>query len=235
MSFGFLRVFFMVEISCPDCGKKQDNKNKFCRNCGADLSKVEIINENINSNSNLESNFDSNDINISNDEESNSNLSDDDFIHVPILNEDGTNSNELIVSDSNDDLNNNEEKIKEDDIRRCSNCGAELNENEKFCHNCGVNLNDDVNPTQTASNLSEKKTAIVSVILSFLFPGLGQLYNGQSTKGLYFIILSIVSWVLILIIIGAVLYVLVWLWSIVDAYQSAEAINNGEILEDKLF
>ena len=33
----------MAIIICPDCGKEQDNLNKFCRNCGADLSKVKPL------------------------------------------------------------------------------------------------------------------------------------------------------------------------------------------------
>ena len=91
-----------------------------------------------------------------------------------------------------------------------------------------------VNPG-TGQNLPARKEPIVSVILSFVFPGLGQFYNGQSTKGIYFIILAVVSIILTVILIGGLIYLLIWLWSIIDAYNSAEKFNRGEFVEDKLF
>ncbi len=35
----------MAVVICPDCGKEQDNANRFCKNCGADLTDVEAIPE----------------------------------------------------------------------------------------------------------------------------------------------------------------------------------------------
>ena len=239
----------MAIVICPDCGKEQDNLNKFCRNCGADLSKVEVVKEDI----------------------AGSPQGSDDSLNVPVLNEDGSSSNELVKTDIEDSKEEKvEEKtgIKDEGIVKCANCGTELGSNVKFCPNCGKPREDSNKTadmkfcpscgTELGSNVKfcpycgldlaqstvnpkpmqtvvEKKTPILSVLLSFLFPGLGQFYNGQSTKGLYFIILAIVSWILFIILIGMVLYLLVWLWSIFDAYQSAEAINKGEEIEDKLF
>ena len=129
----------------------------------------------------------------------------------------------------------------------CPNCGEKLSENVKFCPNCGFDLKNISNNAQKnnsnnaynaqgfGQNLPVRKEPIVSVILSFVFPGLGQFYNGQSTKGIYFIILAVVSIVLTVILIGGLIYLLVWLWSIIDAYNSAEKLNRGEFVEDKLF
>ena len=299
----------MAIIVCPDCGKEQDNLNKFCRNCGADLSKVEVDSE-MNENS-IENTVDGEFSQKS--------------IDVPIQKEDGTNSNELVTLDSqeNDEDSlkeeidkpadqfsessessqfsestgstesggssvfsepksdeNIKEENKESDVNKCSNCGTELKFGEKFCPNCGqstASLNDDYpknfcpncgeklsktekfcpncgfdlknisnnahnknannsyNVQGSGENLPVRKEPIVSVILSFVFPGLGQFYNGQSTKAIYFIILAVVSVVLTIILIRALIYLLIWLWSIIDAYNSAEKLNRGEFVEDKLF
>ncbi len=256
----------MTLIICPDCGKEQDNLNKFCRNCGADLSKVEV---------NADSEMDSNDLTIDGDFSQKS-------INVPIQKDNGSNSNELVILDSEEVKEDNEipkgspesvESIKEEtnesNINKCSNCGTELNHGEKFCPNCGQSAdfkkeaypknfcpncgeklsktvkfcpncgfdlsNMSSNNQRTGQNLPARKEPILSVILSFIFPGLGQFYNGHSTKGIYFIIFAVVSLILTAIIIGGLIYILVWLWSIIDAYNSAEKFNKGELVEDKLF
>ncbi|MCI7428867.1 MULTISPECIES: hypothetical protein [Methanobrevibacter] len=49
------------------------------------------------------------------------------------------------------------------------------------------------------------------------------------------IIAGAISVFLCLLLIGALLYLIVWLYSLYDAYTTAEALNRGEILEDKLF
>lgn len=260
----------MAMVICPDCGKEQDNINKFCRNCGADLSKVAV--EEIRADFSQESA-------VLNQGEGSSNEV---TVAEPIEKiEDNVAETESAVADVAGEENavdaaaNVGEQTQvavpsvESTFKKCSNCGSELADNVKFCPNCGKPAEDLSNNagikfcpscgTELTPNVRfcpncgfnldkmtantqgaiikkvEKKTPIVAVILSFLFPGLGQFYNDQSTKGLYFLILAIASWVLMLILIGVLTYILVWIWSIFDAYQSAEAINRGETLEDKLF
>lgn len=261
----------MVKVICPDCGKEQEDNNKFCKNCGADLSKVKPIETTVFTDSNSDDGILEGD------------FSQKSSIDVPIQKEDGTNSNELVISDSN--IESSEEKVDSEaetpaqsNIQICDNCGTELSpevkfcpycgkavevkeekpsfnfcpscgsqldQGQKFCPNCGFNLSPSgsAGSTTVAKGTSpvgtgavvEKKTPIVSVLLSFLFPGLGQFYNGQSSKGIYFIIFAIVSWILMLIFVGIILYAIVWLWSMIDAYNSAEALNRGDQIEDKLF
>ena len=244
----------MAIIICPDCGKEQDNLNKFCRNCGADLSKVEVISE----------------IDADSQEANEGSVKEE-------IDENVVQSSESSETKPVDSIN---EENKESDVNKCSNCGTELKYGEKFCPNCGQstnkvdenypknfcpdcgeklsenakfcpncgfdlnnvsknvhnkNANNAYNPQMVGQNLPARKEPIVSVILSFVFPGLGQFYNGHSTKGIYFIILAVVSIILTAILIGALIYLLVWLWSIIDAYNSAEKLNRGESVEDKLF
>lgn len=237
----------MAVIICPDCGKEQDSLNKFCRNCGADLSNVEAIpevEETVSESVDLSSEV--SEVSVSDSVDGDSEVSD------------------VIASDSV------EEEAKESDIKKCPNCGEEIAENHNFCPNCGVDLgkvsNGDLPKSEvdaavsstdqsviastekSVASISEqpvshanensvtvRKTPIVSAIFSLIFPGLGQLYNGQNKKGIYFIIIAIVSVVLMLLFVGVILYVLFWIWSMFDAYSSAVKLNKGEFVEDKLF
>lgn len=106
-------------------------------------------------------------------------------------------------------------------VKRCRNCGSKIDVNSSICANCGANVED--------------KNAIVAFVLSLIFPGLGQLYNGQNHKGVVLIFGYIVSWILSLILIGIVIALLIWLFGMYDAFTSANAINRGENLEDRIF
>ena len=195
----------MALVICPDCGKEQDNVNRFCKNCGADLSDVEAIPEKEE---------------IINDADEN--------VDVP----------QEIIADPI------EEKDEDTALNKCPNCGTELKYLGKFCPNCGANLESIssapqtnaetmVTPNQTVA--TTKKNPFVAAFLSIIFPGIGQLYIGQNNKGGYFIVLAAVSIVLMVLFIGFIFYVLFWLWSIFDAYASAEKLNKGEFVEDTLF
>lgn len=64
----------------------------------------------------------------------------------------------------------------------------------------------------------------LAAVLSFFFCGLGQFYNGEMGKGIAFLVGGILVWMFACF--GAwLLAPALWIWSIVDAYQSAEQIN----------
>lgn len=65
----------------------------------------------------------------------------------------------------------------------------------------------------------------LAAILSFFFMGLGQIYNGQIGKGIAFIIVYTISWLLMIVIIGFITTPILFFWGIWDAYKSAEKIN----------
>ena len=58
----------------------------------------------------------------------------------------------------------------------------------------------------------------IALLLSLLICGVGQMYNGQVGKGIAFLIGCIFAW---FILLGWV----VWIWSMVDAYQTAKRMN----------
>lgn len=69
------------------------------------------------------------------------------------------------------------------------------------------------------------KNPSISVVLSFLITGLGQIYNGQIGKGVIFIILWAISVLLMFVVIGFVTTPILWIWGMIDAYKSAQKIN----------
>ncbi|OZM56126.1 hypothetical protein CIB95_13535 [Lottiidibacillus patelloidae] len=69
------------------------------------------------------------------------------------------------------------------------------------------------------------KNSGLAAVLSFLVPGLGQVYNGHIGKGIAFFIGAGIAGLTAIILIGFILAPIVWIWGIVDAYKCAERIN----------
>ncbi len=83
----------------------------------------------------------------------------------------------------------------------------------------------------------EKKNPVIAVIASFIFPGLGQIYNGELRKGTGYIIIGICfAGILIFltqsrhimgpIIVAGASYLLLWVSNMHDAYKTALEINS---------
>jgi TM2 domain-containing membrane protein YozV len=62
------------------------------------------------------------------------------------------------------------------------------------------------------------KSPGVALLLSFFISGAGQMYNGQVGKGILMLLGTIALW---FILLGWT----VWIWSMVDAYQTAKRMN----------
>ncbi len=66
------------------------------------------------------------------------------------------------------------------------------------------------------------KSVVVSVILSVLIPGLGDLYCGSWIKALIFFALNFLSFILMFAMgIGVFLYAVVWFCGLISAWLSA--------------
>ena len=83
----------------------------------------------------------------------------------------------------------------------------------------------------------KKKNPIIAVIASFIFPGLGQIYNGETRKGVGYIIIGVIFvsiWVFLIhdrhiigpILVSSVSIILLWLSNMYDAYKTAKEINS---------
>jgi len=106
----------------------------------------------------------------------------------------------------------------------CRFCGTQISDTDMYCPTCGTRA------VKTAQFPLFRNPG-VSAVLSTLVPGLGQVYNGQFRKGIPLLVLSIAS----LAFAPAIriperfavymLYFILWMIGIVDAYKSAEKIN----------
>ncbi len=87
--------------------------------------------------------------------------------------------------------------------------------------------------TQTPT---KKKNPIIAVIASFIFPGLGQIYNGETRKGVGYIIMGVIFvsiWIFLIrdrhiigpILVSGASIILLWISNMYDAYKTAKEIN----------
>ncbi|MCC6232409.1 MAG: TM2 domain-containing protein [Verrucomicrobiales bacterium] len=123
----------------------------------------------------------------------------------------------------------------------CSKCGTPNDDTARFCAKCGTPLAGAPAPGGTVApppidprvrgggslpvgpgslppgqpTVVAGKNPWLAVLLSFLLAGLGQIYNGDTKKGLIMLVVGIlVSWTI-------VLYVGIWIWSMIDAHSVA--------------
>lgn len=105
-------------------------------------------------------------------------------------------------------------------------------ENEKqmrYCRKCGAKLN--IPGGECLSCKIGGKNEIISMILSFLLPGLGQLYNGQKIKALIAFILAFIP-TFFMYQIGIIISILMRLLCIYDAYLTLNYMKHGKPTED---
>ena len=103
----------------------------------------------------------------------------------------------------------------------CKACGSEIFAEAEICPKCGVR--------QKPNPQNQLKSPIVAALLSFVWIGIGQIYNGQVGKGILFMILQVLNCFLFLVAIGFLTVPAFWLYGIYDAYTTAEKINRGAI------
>lgn len=66
---------------------------------------------------------------------------------------------------------------------------------------------------------------VAAAILSSLFMGFGQVYNGAIAKAVIFMIIYAVSIAMTFFMIGLFTTPILWVWGITDAYRSAKKIK----------
>ena len=104
----------------------------------------------------------------------------------------------------------------------CPDCGAELvNPDAEICPNCGGRL-------KPVPATEQKKNPVIALILSIIVTGLGQIYNDQLGKGILYFVIALICGLLIMVLIGIILFPIWWIIGIVDAYKTAELINQDK-------
>jgi TM2 domain-containing membrane protein YozV len=113
----------------------------------------------------------------------------------------------------------------------CSNCGDQIDEKAEICPKCGVRQAETgaYRETRTHQGGYQQKNPVLALILSLIIVGVGQVYNGQIVKGIIFFLVAVI---LGLTGIGLIISFIIWLYAMYDAYNTAQRINNGEIVGD---
>lgn len=109
----------------------------------------------------------------------------------------------------------------------CSNCGSQIDENAEICPECGVRQPGSETYQQP---VYQQKNPGLAAVLSALWVGIGQIYNGEIAKGIILIIAYIVSVLLMFVIVGFITTPILWVFGIYDAYNTAKKINTGEVV-----
>ena len=73
-----------------------------------------------------------------------------------------------------------------------------------------------------ASGALVDKSPGVALVLSLFITGAGQLYNGQIGKGILMFVSVVVCASLAVLVIPAIIWLIIWLWSAIDAYRVAK-------------
>jgi len=142
---------------------------------------------------------------------------------------------------------------------KCPKCNTENEGWALYCVSCKNSFREPIEqklppPVQNMpEEPRQRREPVLAGILSFLYMGLGQAYNGQRYKGymffaaipasviFYFILHSIFhepipkkgeepSFASPSYIIITICYFCIWLFNVYEAYQSAKRINDGEIM-----
>ena len=118
----------------------------------------------------------------------------------------------------------------------CSGCGHQMDAAQQFCPGCGLKnpapqstgmvatAGTGVAPAQQIIVVAEKSPGLAAV-LSFFWAGLGQIYNGEISKGILLLVAYGISCVLMWVIIGFITTPILWIYGMVDAYRTAEKFN----------
>ena len=109
----------------------------------------------------------------------------------------------------------------------CKKCGTDVGDSE-YCPNCGEPMKGAPSGSQENLNtavMMNQKSEALALILSLIIPGVGEMYAGKVGKGVIILLLAILSAALIMLLIGFIMYPIVWIYSMIDSYNLAKQYN----------
>jgi len=113
-------------------------------------------------------------------------------------------------------------------MKYCPECGKPVaRDSSKFCDNCGMPLGPSPAAFPGAVPLSrahEEKSPFLASLCSSFIPGLGQVYNGMTARGVVFFAGTLAG-LFLLLVPGLI----IWLYGIYDAHATAAKMNAGTI------
>lgn len=118
----------------------------------------------------------------------------------------------------------------------CSNCGAELNEEQEICLKCGVRVkNGNMKNTNTNSNAKSKMAAgLLGIFLGQW--GVHNFYLGYTGKAVAQLLLSIFGYILLFVVVGFFMVAAAGIWGLIEGIMilsgSINTDANGNPLKD---
>lgn len=120
----------------------------------------------------------------------------------------------------------------------CFACGNQLHHLATICPKCGVPQSGIpgstpmpppmLTPPMSFGAPTGKREPWLALLFSFLCPGIGQLYNGQTEKGVVLIIVSVMLAAGTMVIcIPILLWFPLWIWAMYDAFVVADWLNRS--------
>ena len=112
----------------------------------------------------------------------------------------------------------------------CVNCGARLDSEATYCSKCGYHQRGDdfyrnrPEPPQTRP----QRSPAIAVALAFLIPGLGHMYAGEWVWGFIFLIMGSIAALSTIVLIGFILYPIVWILGMIGGARAVERYNFPE-------
>jgi hypothetical protein len=105
----------------------------------------------------------------------------------------------------------------------CENCGKGLAGGASFCPECGF-------PAMQEPVAHREVNVWAAVVLSLVFPGLGQIYVGEKMRSAVYVAAGLIALGTVIIQTGIIIYPLLLFVSAIDVRSSARRINgeNGD-------
>jgi TM2 domain-containing membrane protein YozV len=72
-----------------------------------------------------------------------------------------------------------------------------------------------------------------AALYSMLFPGLGQIYNGDMGRGSYYFVIAFILIVSAYLVIPVIIFIFFWLYNIYQAFNYARDKQDKNRIEDK--
>lgn len=110
----------------------------------------------------------------------------------------------------------------------CSNCGAELNENQDICLKCGVRIKKE--NSNTANNNPNAKSKMAAGLLGIFLGqfGVHNFYLGYTGKAVAQLLLTIFGYITMIFIIGIFMVAASSIWALIEGIM----ILSGSINKD---
>jgi hypothetical protein len=87
---------------------------------------------------------------------------------------------------------NEKDELNRNRMKPCTYCGGQNREAARFCGHCGRPFPSEPAPEQSVERQLPSRR--VATLLSFLWPGFGQLYKGETIKAIAFYATHIILW-----------------------------------------